>query len=857
MRGQLYVGLFAAILAADGTYGAMALAADAPGSAAVTITVNNRNGGPILAQVMLRIGQLQKDPRFSPFLTRPPLDQPQSACIADARKDASGHVFDVARCVGVWPEANKAPALNSFEAAFARPVQQKGIAALPWVKVTPYAYSQIVGQHEFDSFSGTRLVKQEGTLTPTDNFLKVLCDPRQTLMPYGDCKARVKVMDRLVYEPDIFVGQTGYKVEVLGKMPKAAGLAFHHALLEGIHLNPGTRRDALRVTITDDAPVRMQGLQTSETPAAATALNPIEQLWETVHARPSAVDLTPNSDDTAPALLLFDSIDVAAAGPFGNWVQSLNAGTKRFSDHQCPSGEAATAHTDAVASLLMPAGVSLLFPPSGAARPLSVPTFPGFIFTPGQFAGGSVLDNYSWFERQGLQLNDDVPVVALVVYDAGVTAGNSAAAKNALDSFLVNKSNIVVVSAANWPGAGSPPRFPPGSPTNDPSAATFSCRTMPWPSCLGVHPQVLVVGPTGAPADRNRFVVAPSKYVLGGAVRIAAPSTSIPVLIRCAGADADWSSRTHDGTSFGAPLVALLLAKIIQVGPPAVRDLPEAAIWRLEATANPLSLGDDDNFTGFGEIDAGRALRGASAAEAGEWSSAALYEAAQDPMNPSLAVVMPYPWNDVPKNIETRVGTAGALGVDARSRSAITITSFDTTGAHPQMLSLDFKNILRIARRTDTTPNQGQLFDIYYINPDDPKLRYVQVLRRARFGPANLDIANPGYCRSDDLPQPSQAAGSDIEPSCLYVWRTARPGFEPLDLGRVQDIVFPSSHVRARFIKGVSLTDFASLARADSPWSTEFCRVGLRRAVAKALGRRWKAADLATLCPASGAGAGQ
>jgi len=124
-----------------------------------------------------------------------------------------------------------------------------------------------------------------------------------------------------------------------------------------------------------------------------------------------------------------------------------------------------------------------------------------------------------------------------------------------------------------------------------------------------------------------------------------------------------------------------------------------------------------------------------------------------------------------------------------------------------------------------------------------------RVLRRARFGPANINIENPGYCRTDGLSGPAQAKSSDIEPSCLYVWRVGSTGFAPLELANVQDIVFPPTHVGARKINGMSMTDLESVITSlGSPWSAEFCKIGARRAVLQVLAHLGKQANTPQLC---------
>ena len=57
------------------------------------------------------------------------------ACLGSVRLDPSGRLFDMARCINVWPPRDRAPEPKILEQAFAQAVAKSGAYAFPAVRV--------------------------------------------------------------------------------------------------------------------------------------------------------------------------------------------------------------------------------------------------------------------------------------------------------------------------------------------------------------------------------------------------------------------------------------------------------------------------------------------------------------------------------------------------------------------------------------------------------------------------------------------------------------------------------------------------------------------------------------------------
>ena len=113
---------------------------------------------------------------------------------------------------------------KSFEQVFAKRLDEKGSAGFPAVSVSSFVY-----QAEVSSVDSKTVFLQKpyarnssGALVPTNEGRAVLCDSRVTFIPKSICN--IRIVERYPkWEPDIYVTQTGYRVEIPTAMSRKLG----------------------------------------------------------------------------------------------------------------------------------------------------------------------------------------------------------------------------------------------------------------------------------------------------------------------------------------------------------------------------------------------------------------------------------------------------------------------------------------------------------------------------------------------------------------------------------------------------------------------------------------------------------
>lgn len=804
-------------------------------AAKVQIVIQSRNGSAVLANVMSRLHALTATSDFRAILEAPQSSEAVDSCARDARKDPSGRTFDLANCVRVWP-LEKATLEQKFERIFLASVERKGTRGFPAATVAPFESEIRLQPTQFEREvlnEQYRPRDQEVAFEVREDFKRSLCNPKITFISVDSCMQNVRVVSRLgVYQPDIYVPQTGYRVDVTRPMRPEVAVKLRRAILRDLNV-PDKAPGALRVVILKKEKAKSEQGAPSERQDADSGAE-ITAVWSAVGTKPERIDFT-TSRDTPPTLLVFDSPDLSAPMSIADWLAKLKFAGKAQADCSPDAG-----HSDAATGVLFPS--TLLGKLKGSGPPASLAAgWSGFILSARHFKGAAVVNDAPWFRRK-IFPSPDEPIVALTVFSTRYEVEDEGAATNAANSYLSDPSNLLVVATAQKSKVPQAHSFRPdaGRPPQDAGDVEDFCSNKAWPACLGRHPRVVVVGPSEYPDSSGAAsVFKPADFHMGAStVRMLAPGGNVPVIARCAtGANSErsWRIATSSGTSFAAPMVAAVTAKLLQIGPPQMRAaLPEAAFWRILATSSALSVpqGAESNpFAQFGRLDAGKAIVGATMQEIGSDNAATLYEMGdQGSELVGPAVVMPFPWMDQPMLVES---TGIGPQMQVLRRGVITLTT--VKGMATQLEALEFDRLLRIVRRPSEEHAGAPLFDVYYL--DGINLKYVAVKRRVRLG-NGAGIEQPGFCRNNGLTVPADGTGrpqGQAQPSCLYAWRQGAKGFTPLDMSRVRDIVFPPLHFGSRFVAGMDPTDVRAMTGNDSPWREQVCNTGPRAGAQKVL----------------------
>lgn len=824
-------------------------------------TVTSRNGGELLAQTLVELGNLAKSPQYQVLLRRGAPTPDEVACASSARRDPSGRVFDLAVCAQAWPALDRAPLAKIFEAGFVAPVRADGIDAFPDVRVTSFEFQQRLRPDQLGDAAKLFDASQDEPKL-TDRFTAALCNPDVTFIERERCK--IQLRSRLgLFKADIYASQTGYRVTLAKDIPIEMAERLRRDLLNRVTSRIKPTSDEYRVVAYPKSSTAKRESRRGNLPGPPAQ---IQTFWSTRGVTTAALDLA-DGTATPPIVLVFDHIDPDNAAEFQGWMQSLRDNRPPVIPGMCQTGLARDAHARGVGSILFPEDIEALLRPRAAEKENKPADVDGYFLSTDHFAGlQTVVGDRSWL-AQGSFREHDPRIVAVATFSDQTRSIQSVAGSMATD-LSQDRSRILVVAAAermDTPEKTSKIRdYGEAPPTRDTKTIEDACKVGSWPSCLGRHPQVVVVAPSIA-ADGVRKLFQEDGYVLGAShVKLAAPGAAIPVLVPCAptpGAAPTWALQSLDGTSFAAPLVALVLSRLIQIGPNRLDDVPELAVWRLLATTDPLAASssgvDVTRKVQFGELNAVRALRGVTERESGENEAATLYERDdQGALRVVQAVVAPFLWSDHDQAVVVKAsGVAAKGGIENQPRGFLTITPLADDGTPGKPDVLVFRRIVRLARRANDTVAGRPTFDVYYAawQDDTPDLKTLVVRRRVWLGPLRSDDrGQTGFCRTDGEVQKGEVKATladQSEPACLYAWRRgSAEGFVPLNLSKVDDIVFSILHSRANWIDGIVPVNLDRVTQASSPWRRAFCDARPRRAAWTYLEKRRVTIDLVTAC---------
>jgi hypothetical protein len=812
----------------------------------VTVLFRSRQGGDDLARALgaiRRVGLESKD------------------LLATDDGKRSPDTLAIAREMKVWPEAGAAPDL-AFLTAFDALYKKFGKAAFPAVEVIARPFMLSVPSSAFKAAlpRGVALFNSNDDIAAPGKAL--ICDSRYTFLADTECRVTV-VPTGFGSDPTLRTLQMGYTLTLVKPVDSSVAekveAEIRRAVAEG--------RRGVEAPLSEVATIRVPMRPEQAQPPSGAEMKtrgvsaPVprgqavsqQQVSPVVSALPATTSNS-NLDELAP----YREIAKALGLPAGQLLPAIATNAQTWSAapkififdgvKPLPNPQSLDSWGMARASAIRPDFLAKCPPLKGSNDPRQhMEAVASLLFPPnvnaddnpdvlGQFAPADEMLTAAPI-RDSVLSEQDRGAIILAPFGQPFSPVNST-----IQGFIetnLRDNAVLIVSAALLKDVDQGKNFSyigngrEGC-TVDNGAIASACAVTPWPACLGNHPRVVVVASTlspggQSPAQLDNYADGDRLYALGMShVRLAAPGKGVHVVFRKGmGDDPDsWVSAGCDGSSFAAPLVALLVGHITQrqfnAGLQGGTIDPYFAVMRLIATGEPL----EDNRTeaeafkparlvGFGRVDARLALSGISKDLVGENGRATIHQAGQAPR---YAVVAAYPWADVAlgdgfKGLNDDGDVArGRFGTYMIGQNGV-----ETRG------QLSVKKLIRI-RRTNDNPNDP-VFDAYYIDaipgsavPGSPPMQGVFVRKGVKFGANGDSGVNP--CNPNGLP----VAGKF--PACLYEWSGA-PGemFRPLDLSAITDIVFPPFHNRLQRLR-VSGT-FADLRKPESsvksPWREALC----------------------------------
>lgn len=731
--------------------------------------------------------------------------------------------LDLARELKVWPTPNE-----SYEVGILpSPELLKRFVggAFPDVVVTSFPFRLVLPREAGLKTKQAQNAKDGDRLT--GEAREFFCKPEHTLIAAMKCQVRV-LRPAFREEPLIEVVQIGFRIETRKAIPGAQATVLIEQLRDAARKGRKAEmpdRDFTAIQIPD---LGWQGrslqgdAQPADPPAAdEVTAEGIEKLWRSINGSVSDIS-HPDDRSHWPSIEVFDSsVSGNGARSYDDWLNALMAAKIGVSGPNCALAPDLPSHSDAVTSLLFPALVQDRLAPHANEALRKTP-----LGLDGAIKGVSGLLDPSPVDFSNLLDGGRPAVIGLAVY-TGASKGkaeNSDAVRlhGVLTSEGVRK--ILIVSAATK--ARLPTNFstefartPSSQQDVSESAILEACRKAPFPSCMGQNPRVLVVTPL-----ENR-----EKYVVGASmVGIAAPGSAVPVVHGCGSSDPvapPWGKVHSEGSSYAAPLVAAVIAKIMGVADkdqPSARD-PQVAMLRILATADPL-IDDSPLDVTYGKLNVGRALTGADSHAETRNLRATIYNTDNTIEH---AVVSAYPWAhdfeivETYRKASTVTNTARDLGLWHLKRGVIRLT-----GRNQNSEAFDLRHLVRIVRLSAPADAANPKFDVHYLRlrKNVPSAQLVTE-QNVSIGVLGVDPGTQGYC-SETKATPSFHA-------CLYKWSGAPgSGFVPIDLMKVKEIVFSPNHPEAGFVPGFDPVEFAldlgppqtSLRRpTNSPWRNAFC----------------------------------
>lgn len=815
--------------------------------ATVSISITNRNGSAYLATFLQRLKTLSQTDEFRQYLSRTVVEDDWKSCPANARPDPSGRTFDLARCTKIWPYEDKAPASKVFEQTFRKDISSRGVLAFPDARVTTFTFQLKLAPKDLPVKSvHNRSTKDDaGHKIITDDLKTYLCNPKVTFVDRSSCQA--KIINRPgIYENDFAVTQTGYYLEVGEPLPVEDATKLRDDLLKEANKLGTIPSGSFNIYVS---PVQSKSspeqAQLQPSPTGDTYGSRMQKIWTYLGAGSEDLDITQAQTPPAAPLFVFDNT-VQDSVPFDDWINSARTGVHALASN-CTGGPAASDHMDAVGSVLMTRRVAELMSPqsggTGDTDPSGAPVnFAGYFMNDSIFTGGNKFVDGQQFlaDLSGDDGSPEHARIVLAVYSNRETQYIPGYTENIVNTYLSSKDNILIVSAAQQLDLQQSGNYSTNiNPTDDSHVLSDICVNKSFPSCLGSHPRVIVVAPSSMGGADAQMALTTTFALGASAVKLSAPGENVPYVASCeaspGGDGSHWTVKQETGSSFAAPQVALLLEKLFQIGPADLATGADEAVWRVLATADPTpNLANGQALVQFGQINVGRALTGADRATVGPENASQVYLHAPNggEQPPKTLVVMPYPWSDVTRNLDTARGihTAKNGTIFNSSRGSLTFISYDKP--IPDVHDVAFNNIFRIVRKPNVRADGSLLFDIYYVTRSSSTAPFdLSVARDVTIGSRDNIPTNEGYCNTG--PVGGKALGEAL-PACLYVWDgTAGSAFVPLALDSIDEIVLPPAPIDAQSPGQVSYTDMASIFKAGSPWISAFCKSGPRKAAAK------------------------
>ena len=678
-------------------------ARDEPTRVAVTLTGDDPTGDLATTLNVLRTLAGVVDAAETRQLTRPygPVaerimcpdpGQPSSAAPVDPASAEEGLFFDRARLAALWPCREKAYENARFKRLFVASVRPGGV--VPAVIVSSHPYWAKIEALTPSRQTAPRNPMPSDVLTPdgnsvTDAFRKRLC--KSSFLP--DCEQTFKVVPNIrAPTTDIYYRRVGYRVDLENPIARVDAEALRRCVYELVQ--PGSETQLDRGTVIQKSPClaepesKVGGAQKPSPGTGARDIVPahgvfvsferprerpahqtyglaidgikvpddLDRPWKEVHVVREAVEPT-GAQLGSGRLILFDANDRDRPG------ERLREWFAKMSDHVPPPETSESNdcdwntkenvprwHTDAVAGVLTPRSLGMVL---GGVSPAE-PRYEGFVAGVKTFNGYVAVadgEDQQWWKSP-------YPVVAVVTQAIAIGDDSGTQVRKWLDILKTSKRVLLVVAApkkedvvgGDWFGSERQTAF-------DEQTVVRLCSRVPYIACLGPHPRVLLVaaGKSGK-TQLHPEIYEPNKYVLGAtAVNISAPGDRLPVIAPCVTAPISdqWALHFASGSSFAAPMVGVVLAHLIEADGK-MQTRPEAAIWRILATADGLAATADapvpQALVDFGQLNAQLALLGADAdGFSADQVATIVPTGCQDPDLEHCirrAIVMPYPWND-------------------------------------------------------------------------------------------------------------------------------------------------------------------------------------------------------------------
>lgn len=784
----------------------------------------------------------------------------------------SEQLFNLARCLGVWPPASQAPLEQLLQTRFGG----AKAADFPDVTVVSGTGRRIVPVGALGpQVANDRTVQQARAPEQLPAAVRQsLCDQRKTFLSSPDCLVGLRSTSRGLAVIQL---TTTYRVILRRHVPQDEA----PALIEAVRLSVSrgdARAPADAVGVVFHQQRRAVGEQTLSDGTPTAVPRTTREVWTEMGLRGPSGDLP-----VVPAapVIVVDSYEESDAPSLAKLAEKF----AHLPALPLPQrlGLAGLRHTEGVASVL--------FPRLGEARTGGGPPS----FDPAAVRGGlrrrddifSTGANWQYLLNSFGVGTTEPSVFVSAWSDAGagsiqpsLQSEGAAWLHRQLESYSV----IAVLSAGKARNRSAPEP----APMRNIEQLGANCPV--WPSCMGGLPWAVTVAAAEMGPDGPRLAD-PALYALGArSVMLSAIGRRVPVLHLPDTPDQSphvgeeprtVNASIADGSSFAAPAVALLASELISLRRKAsAAETPRLALLRIFATVDPLQpVAETRDLVRYGHINLDRALIGADRAWTGSEREgyAALYPVPQsgEQVTPRRAVVESYPLFDVESNLIRLAPEAELLSLRfGAGRGWLTLRS-----AAGEKETIPLETVLRISHDAGTRdcirrrqiepgaacPDRSEpMFDVYFlrkeswqlqpalgrdgVQPPEVPILEVVVRRSVRFG--EVPDVRQGRCRvdgEDGVDQPPR-------PACLYMAEADvasgnAPRFAPINLWAFEDIVFPPNHAFLDRFRGYSARrPEQCYGLLGSAWSDTVARVGLPGELQARSNRPGLARQLRTAC---------